>query len=258
MPYTTGIDIGSRNTKVAVWDIQRQCMLLSDYCDTGVNPQNTVRKLFEFIMAKIPDYSNQNLALYATGYGRNIIESTKTLSEISCHARGCHYLLPECFTIIDIGGQDCKVISLDTMGKVSDFAMNDKCAAGTGRFLEMVALKLEVPCSELSGLAAKSILELSLSSTCVVFAESEIIGLIASHHNPEDIARAVNLSIAQRIVSQVNQLNWLPPIAFTGGVAFNEDLKRLLEQKLCCLIQTPPNPEITGALGAAILAAESL
>ncbi|MBM4400037.1 MAG: 2-hydroxyglutaryl-CoA dehydratase, partial [Candidatus Cloacimonetes bacterium] len=136
----------------------------------------------------------------------------------------------------------------------SDFLMNDKCAAGTGRFLEMVAMRLDIPCSELSNLASQSSNDIRLNSTCVVFAESEIIGLISQNISSADIARAVHLSVCDRVVSQVNQMKWENPVVFTGGVALNSDIKRVLSDILKTDIITPPEPELTGAIGAMLVA----
>ena len=249
-----GIDIGSRNTKLAVLDAVSGKLIYDDMLTTGMNPQQTAKDILKQAFVALnytPDSVNK---LYCTGYGRNLMPSDKTVSEINCHAQGVLYFYPEAKTIIDIGGQDSKVISIGTNNHVKDFVMNDKCAAGTGRFLEMVALRLEISCAELSDIAQTAGQTHTLSSTCVVFAETEIISLITKGLTSAEIIRAVNNSISSRIVTQVNQLDWLSPVVFTGGVALNHDLKILMEQQLNCSILTPPNPEITGALGAAILA----
>ena len=163
-------------------------------------------------------------------------------------------ILPEAKTIIDIGGQDAKIITVAADGRVRDFVMNDKCAAGTGRFLEMTALKLDCTLDGLSLLAEGSNHALDLSSTCVVFAESEIVGLIAANSSPADIARAVHNSIAKRVLTQISALDFEPPVVFTGGVALNRDLARCLSRELATPVSVPSLPLITGALGAAILA----
>lgn len=256
MQYCIGIDIGSRNTKIVVLDTSKRQIAFSDYSDTGINPIETVDVLLEKAKS-ILEFSNEDIArTYCTGYGRNMINSDKVISEISCHSYGIIYENPEVRTIIDIGGQDSKIISLDDNHHILDFAMNDKCAAGTGRFLEMIALRIGVPCSELSNLASQSNILINLNNTCVVFAESEIIGLIAKGMQASDIARAVNLSIASRIKSQLNQLHWKSPVAITGGVAFNDDLRRIIGNLINTKLLMPTNPEITGALGAAIIAAK--
>jgi predicted CoA-substrate-specific enzyme activase len=191
-----------------------------------------------------------------TGYGRKLYAGAgRIFSEISCHAAGVLHFFPAARTIIDIGGQDSKLISLDDSGKVRDFVMNDKCAAGTGRFLEMTALRLDCTLDELSELAAGSTEQLSISSTCVVFAESEIIGLIAENHAKAGIAKAVHMSVAARILTQISALDYREPIVFTGGVALNRDLADSLAKLLGTEILVSPHPLITGALGAARLIA---
>lgn len=248
-----GYDIGSRNIKLAIMG-RNGDILFADYLDTGVNPSEAVDALSRKALQNPLVARGEAVMAYATGYGRKLLVCDKTVSEISCHALGVRSFLPSVHTILDIGGQDCKAISLSPEGQVLDFVMNDKCAAGTGRFLEMVALRLGIGCHELGALAAGSGHNIRLSSTCVVFAESEITGLIAVGASPADIVRAVHISISERIVSQLNQLKWQTPVVFTGGVALNQDLKDIMAQILKTELLIPPDPELTGALGAAIMA----
>lgn len=195
----------------------------------------------------------------ATGYGRVSIEfADKRVTEITCHGRGAHYFNPSVRTIIDIGGQDSKVIRLNDKGRVVDFAMNDKCSAGTGRFLEVMASALEV---ELSGLAelsdgAQNIV--SISSMCTVFAESEVVSLIARGLPREDIALGLHQSIADRTAGLVQRVGLEEPVMMTGGVARNSAVVRALNEKLKTSIIIPPEPQIAGALGAALLAEEEI
>ncbi len=249
-----GIDIGSRNTKIAVFDPARNCILFSDWTATEVNPLRSVESLLQRAADALGKFTPDAAA--CTGYGRKLwTGGAKVLSEISCHAAGVLHFLPEAKTIIDIGGQDSKIISIAADGKVRDFVMNDKCAAGTGRFLEMTALRLDCALDGLSRLAEDSRRELDLSSTCVVFAESEIVGMIAGNSSPADIARAVHNSIAKRVLTQISALDYEPPVVFTGGVALNGDLARCLSRQLETPVSVASLPLITGALGAAILAA---
>ena len=245
-----GIDIGSRNTKLVVYSPGEGKILFSDWLATDVNPLKSVEMLTlsAYAATSCDDFSK----VACTGYGRKLCKY-KVISEISCHAAGVLHFLPQTKTIIDIGGQDSKIISLDDAGKVIDFVMNDKCAAGTGRFLEMTALRLACSLEELSVCASDSRGELDISSTCVVFAESEIVGMIADNASPADIARAVHNSIAKRIQVQMSALDWRPPVAFTGGVALNSDLALCLSHQLQTEVLLPSLPQITGALGAAIL-----
>ncbi len=248
-----GIDIGSRNTKICLYDIESEEILYTSYCSTEVNPIDSVKQL----LAAVPNSIDISAITHSavTGYGRHLWkDASKTLSEISCHAAGICHLIPGARTIIDIGGQDSKIISLDDNARVVDFVMNDKCAAGTGRFLEMTAMRLGLGIDQLSMLATQSDQDYALSSTCVVFAESEIIGLMSQAVSPANIARSVNRSIAKRIHSQMAGLANHEPIVFTGGVAQSADIRYCLERELKLPLMLPPDPEITGALGAAILA----
>lgn len=250
-----GIDIGSRNTKLVVLDATAGLVLHSAWQETEISVLKSVNSLLEAAL-RITDITAESIAFTGvTGYGRKLYpKPASVLSEITCHASGCRYLFPNAQTIIDIGGQDSKVIALDPSGKVTDFVMNDKCAAGTGRFLEMTSLRLGCEVADLSALASGSSRALKLNSTCVVFAESEIIGMMAQAFTAADIARAVHQSIARRIASQMSGLAWREPLVFTGGVAQNPDLADCLGKELGHPLLIPSDPEITGALGAALLA----
>lgn len=250
---TIGIDIGSTTSKIVLFDGVKQEIIDWHYTATGVTPKKTAEKLYQDILAK------NNItavdAVISTGYGRKLVDfKDRISSEIICHARGLSFLNPEIRTVIDIGGQDSKVISLDASHKVIDFVMNDKCAAGTGRFLEVVATILETSVEDLSELAFQAEEEVEIDSTCVVFAESEIIGMIAKGYSRNTIVKAVHKSIAKRIVNQIHSLNWETPVAFTGGVSFNKSIKSILEELLNTSLYTYETPIITGALGAALIA----
>ena len=210
--YKLGIDIGSRNTKIVIFNPVSGSLLHSAYQATDISPRKSVSELlnkaYEIFSLKPQDI----FAIGVTGYGRKLYpEANSILSEITCHAAGCLYHFPQTRTVIDIGGQDSKIISIDTHGKVADFVMNDKCAAGTGRFLEMTAIRLGCEIEALANLASQSSTKLKLSSTCVVFAESEIIGMMASATSASDIARSVHQSVALRIASQMAALAWAIP-----------------------------------------------
>jgi predicted CoA-substrate-specific enzyme activase len=252
-----GIDLGSRTSKIVL--LFKKEIIYFDVTNTGVNPQKTASRLFENMLSE-KNISKENISMiYSTGYGRNIVPfADKVISEISCHARGVNSLFPDARTIIDIGGQDSKVILISKNGKVSDFAMNDRCAAGTGKFLEVVATTLETTVDELGELSARSKEEFDINSTCVVFAESEIIGMIAQGKTPADITRAVHHSIARRTKNLVSQLHWQKPVVFTGGVAMNKGMQKELSSILETKILIPENSFITGALGAALFALEGL
>jgi (R)-2-hydroxyacyl-CoA dehydratese activating ATPase len=250
---TIGIDIGSRTTKIAVIGQEKRDLLYSGYDGTSVLPADTVTRLLHNFGLTDTNIQRSNIA--CTGYGRKAWPGARRIfSEISCHAAGVRYYYPDCRTIIDVGGQDSKVIFLSEEGAVQDFCMNDKCAAGTGRFLEMLAVRLDCSVADLSRLAQTSDSETELASTCVVFAESEIIGLLAQNEKMQNIIRSAHNSIARRIAAQLFSFDFQPPIVFTGGVAQNQDLVQCLAKTIDLDIVVPPDPEITGALGAALLA----
>ncbi len=248
---TLGIDIGSRNTKIVIFDHDLDKIAFSAWQATEISAEAGVEKLLSLAYKSIS--ADEISFSCVTGYGRKIYKQADSIkSEISCHAKACHYLFPVARTVIDIGGQDSKIITLNPDGSVQDFVMNDKCAAGTGRFLEMTAIKLQCSLDDLSLLAADADQEIPLNSTCVVFAESEIIGLLATGHKVSNIARAVNMSIARRIYTQMASLNPQEPIVFTGGVAQGKDLSLCMGKILNTILLIPDDPEITGALGAAL------
>ena len=253
--FTVGIDSGSRTTKIVV--LNKRNLIFSDITDTGVNPKKTAEKLYHNALLECSLSESEISAIYSTGYGRNIVLfADKKVSEITCHARGVNFLFPEARTVIDIGGQDSKVILLDENGKVSDFVMNDKCAAGTGRFLEVVAHIFEITVDDLGDHSLNSKKEIDINNTCVVFAESEIIGLISLGNRTEDIIMAVHRSIAKRTKNLLSQLAWRKPLVFTGGVAKNCGMKKALSVVLNSEIITPDYSSMTGALGAALFAGE--
>lgn len=251
---TAGIDIGSRNTKLVIWDSARSRILFSKYCSTDAAPLLSLRSLWEAAYSSLGITPSDVSRRIATGYGRNLVaDADKVLSEISCHAAGVRHYHPACRTVIDIGGQDSKIIVMDARGKVVDFAMNDKCAAGTGRFLEMTAMRLGCDLDGLADLAARAAQSMELNSTCVVFAETEIISLMSQSIPAEEISMAVHRSIARRIHSQSGAVEVVSPVAFTGGVAMNRSIASCLAELFDTRFLELPDPEITGALGAAIL-----
>lgn len=251
-----GIDVGSRTAKIVF--LKNNKIIYTNHVSTGINPKLTAAELLDQGFNK-SGYNQQSTGkIFSTGYGRNIIDFTdKKVSEISCHAKGVHYLLPDARTVIDIGGQDSKIICLSKDGRVKEFVMNDKCAAGSGRFLEVVANILEVTVEDLGLLSKESRKELHMNSTCVVFAESEIIGLIASGQISADIISSVHNSIAKRTRNLLAQLHWQRPIAFTGGVAKNPGMVQAMSSLIGVELVTPEDSYITGALGAALFAEEA-
>lgn len=249
-----GIDAGSRSIKAVLFDTDQSQILASGLTDQGVEQERLAAELFEKLLKDAGLERPRISGVVATGYGRNAIRfADTTITEITCHARGVHWLAPDARTIIEIGGQDSKVISLENGGRVRDFAMNDRCAAGTGRFLEMVAARLDMNWEKLAEAARQSKNPALISNMCVVFAETEIIGLLADGKPLPDVVAGVQNSIATR-VSALAVRFISPPVYFTGGVALQAGMARALEEVLACPIRVAPQPQFTGALGAALSA----
>lgn len=249
-----GIDAGSRATKVLLFDQEPARVLGYRVADQGIEQERLAEDLLSRVCHDVSLDRSQVGPIVATGYGRNAVRfAHTTITEITCHARGVHHLAPEVRTIIEIGGQDSKSITLEAGGRVRDFSMNDRCAAGSGRFLEVVAARLGVSLSNLAELTGASRHPANISSMCVVFAESEIIGLLAEGVSPPDIAAGVQNAIASRVVTLLGRTA-IPPICFTGGVALLPGMVRALENVLSNPLLVPAMPQYTGALGAAILA----
>lgn len=253
-----GIDAGSRTIKVALIRSETFDIFATDIINQGVAQESLANTLFERVLKDSGVSRKEIEVIVATGYGRNAIGfADKTVTEITCHAVGVQHLIPEAKTIIDIGGQDSKFIRLGNNDGIEDFAMNDRCAAGTGCFLEMVARRIGIPLESLGKLAAKSRKPAAISSMCIVFAETEIIGLLAKHTPPSDIVAGVQASIASRILSMAGR-NITEPIIFTGGVALVGGMDMALQTVLEKPVAVSPQPQMTGAIGAAILAASQL
>ena len=249
-----GIDAGSRATKVVLFDSEQSRIAGSGIADQEVQYERLAAAVLERICQETKVDRATVGAIVATGCGRNAVRfADTTITEITCHARGVHYLMPEARSIIEIGGQDSKFITLEDSGRVRDFAMNDRCAAGSGRFLEVVAARLGVDLARLGELSRESRQAALISSMCVVFAETEIIGLLAQGVAAADIAAGVQNAIAQRVAGLAGRAV-VPPVCFTGGVALQSGMVRALETALGCAVSVAPLPQYTGALGAAILA----
>jgi predicted CoA-substrate-specific enzyme activase len=219
-------------------------------------PEKTGMLALEKALEKIELHSLADLRhILGTGYGRRSVSFVKeNLSEITCHARGAHFLHPRTRTVIDVGGQDCKVISVDDRGKVVEFVMNDKCAAGTGKFFEVMARTFDCSLDEFSELSLQSNTPASITKQCSVFAESEVVTLIYNGVDQADIAAGLVNSIVRRIVAMIHKVGCIPDLVVTGGCAKNEGLVRGLEKFFGNNIARLPNPQIIGALGAALFA----
>jgi len=248
---TAGIDIGSMSTKAVIFNGQSYYKAIAP---TGWSPRQAAEQVFNDLLKQSEHSPDQIDFIVATGYGRVSIDfADRVVTEITCHARGAAYLVPGTDLVIDIGGQDSKVIRINEQGQVLDFAMNDKCAAGTGRFLQVIAAALGVDVSELASLSAgKS--PLTLNSMCTVFAESEVISLISQGKEKGEIIAGLHQSIARRIASMVQRMGAINRITFTGGVARNEGVRESLEQQLGVPVLVPEDCQMAGAIGAALIA----
>jgi (R)-2-hydroxyacyl-CoA dehydratese activating ATPase len=252
-----GVDIGSVACKSLIWDGVR--VLGTALAPTGNRPKRTAETVLDQALGAGGRVRGDLARTVATGYGRRLVEfGDATLTEIAACGLGARFLgsaRGPVRTLIDLGGQDIKVIAVDERGAVSDFVMNDKCAAGTGRFLEVMAQALEVTLADLGDLAARSTVRVALNATCTVFAESEVISLLAQDTRKEDIIAALHRAIADRIEAMAHKLGVRPIVAFTGGGARNGGLRAALEAKLGVALEVPEHPQFVNALGAAMAAA---
>ena len=250
---TAGIDIGSITAKAAL--VEDGKILGTKIMFTGYNTEAAGVKVYEEMLAATGLNKSSVDKIVSTGYGRNSVRfADKTFTEIMAHAAGAYFLNPKIRTIIDIGGQDSKAIALDERGKVRNFVMNDKCAAGTGRFLEVMARALEVNLDEFGAMSLQSEKPSKISSLCTVFAESEVISLIAGGEKRMDIIAGIHESIAARVSSMIARIGVLEPVMITGGVARNAGVVAALETKLGVKIVVSPYAQVNGAIGAAVLA----
>ena len=242
-----GLDIGSRSIELALMEGDR----LVDWAKvpTTFDPLAQCRQLLKGVTAE---------TLVTTGYGRKLVlehlqdRGAKAITEIQAYALGARHLAPEARTVLDIGGQDTKVITLTPGGKVARFEMNDRCAAGTGKFLEFMALALHIPLEEFGSFALNADKRIQISSMCTVFAESEATSLMARGESPANIALGLHLAIVQRTLAMLRRVGEEPPLLFAGGVAHNVCVRALLEEGLGQDVSVPANPDLVGALGAAL------
>ncbi len=244
-----GIDIGSRTIELAVVDDAGD-IVLSRRTHTGFDPMREARKLIDGVR-----YDR----IMATGYGRNLFEisfDAPTVTEIKAHAVGARAFFPDASAVLDIGGQDSKAIALFDNGRVKKFEMNDRCAAGTGKFLEIMAKTLGYDIGAFGNEALLAKKDMHISSMCTVFAESEVTSLIAKGANRREIARGLHASVIRRAVGMINRVSSDGRIVFTGGVAKNQCMRSLLAERLNREVLTPEDPQMAGALGAALLAME--
>ena len=252
--YFAGVDSGSASTDAVIIDRQGQ-LLGSSILPTGGGARKSAALALDAALLDAGLARSKIARVVATGYGRENIGGGESVTEISCHARGAHFLRPGVRTVIDIGGQDSKIIRLDGDGRVLSFAMNDKCAAGTGRFLEMMARTLGLTLEEMSRAGLEWREDLTISSTCTVFAESEVVSLVARNVPTPDIVHGLNKAVAAKVAALLGRLGGEGEYMMTGGVAQNEGVARAIEARLGEKITVCPEAQLCGALGAALFAA---
>lgn len=240
-----GLDIGSRTVKLAIFEDGQ--LLKTRKCENSFDPLAVCRKLLA---------EEKYDCITATGYGRHLFDEAigaNVVSEIKANATGARWLYPSCRTVIDIGGQDTKALSLDSTGRLVRFEMNDKCAAGTGRFIEAIAMALAVGVADFGALAESATRAYPISSTCTVFAESEVVSLIARGVGRNEIARGVAESIAVRTASLSQRVGITADVLFTGGVALNRAVRGALAERLHAPVYVPEDPQTVAAVGCALL-----
>jgi (R)-2-hydroxyacyl-CoA dehydratese activating ATPase len=248
-----GIDIGSATTKVVLMKSGEVAGV--SIMATGAGSRRAGERALGAALAQAGAEKPELGFIVATGYGRGALPFVdRQVTEITCHALGAHYLKPGARTVIDIGGQDSKAIKVDSEGRSVDFVMNDKCAAGTGRFMEVMARALELDITNLAELSNQSTHPASVGSMCTVFAESEVVALVAESVPVADIVAGLHSAIAERVAVMVSRIGIEPTVVMTGGVALNGGVVQALERKLECRIVVAPDPQLVGALGAALLA----
>ena len=256
--YVLGIDSGSTSTNAVILD-QDKKIIASAVVRTGAKSGESADRILDEVLGKAGLKKEDMNLIVSTGYGRvSIGFADENVTEISCHGKGAHYFNPNIRTILDIGGQDSKAIKLNEQGEVIDFVMNDKCAAGTGRFLEMMARTLEIDISELGPISLDWQEDIDISSMCSVFAESEVISLIALNKEKCDIAHGIHKAIAGKAFSLLKRVGLEEEFMMTGGVAKNPGVVKAVEERIGAKLFICEEPEIVGALGAALFAMESL
>ncbi|MCB2050411.1 MAG: 2-hydroxyglutaryl-CoA dehydratase [Novosphingobium sp.] len=251
--HVMGIDFGSTTAKAVVLDMQGNIVAWS-VAHMGAVSDAAVHQAVDDVLAQAGLEQKDIGRCVSTGYGRRMLDiADKNFTEITCHARGAVAMVPEARLVIDIGGQDSKTISVDANGLVAQFAMNDRCAAGTGKFLEVLARAMEIELDEMGDIAMGAKQELKISSMCATFAETEVISLRAEGNSKEDVLGAVHQAIATRTLGLVNRVGKKGPVVMTGGVARNKAAVHYIEKALGMPVILPKTPQIAGALGAALI-----
>lgn len=247
----SGIDVGSRTIKLVVFNTETESVILAKKAETTYDPLGQCKRVLAGV---------DGSRLIATGYGRQLVRDNfpaEAITEIRAHALGARRLFPECRAVLDIGGQDTKAIALDACGGVRKFEMNDRCAAGTGKFLEFMATSFQVPIEEFGAFALTGEPGLTINSMCTVFAETEAVSLMAGGKKPQAIARALHLSVVKRSLSMLRRMSENGPLVFSGGVARNRCIIDLIEAETDSALLVPEEPDMVGALGAALHGAQA-
>jgi (R)-2-hydroxyacyl-CoA dehydratese activating ATPase len=260
MRIAAGVDVGSTQTKAVVMaENGGREILARALVDTGANVRKAADNAFRAACHNAGIAAPEVGFVVGTGYGRyNISFGNAQMTEISCHARGAHFVYPSTRTVIDMGGQDSKAISVGTDGQVMDFVMNDKCAAGTGRFLANAADVMGIGLDEIGPLSLRASRPVRITTVCTVFVESDILSYLAQGKKAEDILGGVHLAIAKRTLSLARRVPIAPQITMTGGVARNSGMVRALEEVLGTTMQISPDAHFMGAIGAAVFALEKM
>ena len=258
MAYTAGVDVGSTQTKAIVIDgagrITGRALI-----DTGANIVVAAERAFQAALVDAGLAEQEVACVAGTGYGRyRVTFGHLQVTEISCHGRGAVHMFPATRTVVDMGGQDTKAIRVGPAGDIVDFCMNDKCAAGTGRFLGAAAAALEIPLEELGGLALRGDKPVAISTTCTVFAESEVLSWLTRGRRIEDILAGVHGSIVARSVGLMRRVGIEPEVTFTGGVSKNEGVREGLVRLLRMPVNVSADSHFMGALGAALFAMDQV
>ncbi len=258
MAYAAGVDVGSTQTKAVVIDERREIVARA-LIDTGANVVLAAERAYTAALSNGDLREEEVECVVGTGYGRYRVTFGDTqITEISCHGRGAVHLYPDTRTVVDMGGQDTKAIRVSASGEILDFCMNDKCAAGTGRFLGAAAAALEIPLSELGATALRGDKAVKISTTCTVFAESEVVSWLAKGKKIEDILLGVHQSIVSRSLGLMRRVGIEPEITFTGGVSRNRAVVTALNQALGGAVNVSPESHYMGALGAALFAMDRI
>src|SRR5579859_2438381 len=258
MLYVAGVDVGSTQAKAVI--LNEQAHVVADaILDVEMNMATAAQQVFDKVVETAQLTSEDIAFTVATGYGRyRVTFGDRQVTEISCHARGAIAEFPRTRTVLDIGGQDTKAIRIGDAGEVVDFAMNDKCAAGTGRFLGAASFALEMSLAELGPLALKATAPVKITTTCTVFAETEIIGHLAKGYLPEDVLMGMHHSIATRCASLVRRVGLAPQVTFTGGVSRNQAMVALLQEVLNTPLNVSAQGQFMGAIGAGLYALDNV